>query len=165
MLGCLLHASRGPFYSPKAARSRWRPTRNAKVAFCRVVHRTPDSRCRRSGADLLPILAQMTVAAPCQLVHIGQFGAPCRPLARATRRPRITWPTVALAVVGSPDSLVNYSRMSPNSPESGLFTGVQPGAPDTVRCTTGQSGEPDRAGLWLYSAKSSAILSFPVSST
>jgi hypothetical protein len=40
MLGFLLHVPRGPFYSPKAARSRWRPTRKAKVAFCRVVHRT-----------------------------------------------------------------------------------------------------------------------------
>jgi hypothetical protein len=29
----------------------------------------PDSHCRRSGADLLPILAQMTVAAPSQLAH------------------------------------------------------------------------------------------------
>jgi hypothetical protein len=26
----------GPFYSPKAARSRWRPTRKAILAFCRV---------------------------------------------------------------------------------------------------------------------------------
>jgi hypothetical protein len=42
-----------------------------------------------------------------------------------------------------PDSPVNYSRTPPNSPESGLFTGVQPGAPDTVWCTTGQSGVPD----------------------
>jgi hypothetical protein len=42
-----------------------------------------------------------------------------------------------------PDSPVNYSRMLPNSPESGLFTGVQPGAPDTVRCTTRQSGVPN----------------------
>jgi hypothetical protein len=33
--------------------------------------------------------------------------------------------------------------MPPIFPESGLFTGVQPGAPDTVRCTTGQSGVPD----------------------
>jgi hypothetical protein len=40
MLGCLLHAPRGPFYSPKAARSRWNPTRKAILAFCRVVHRT-----------------------------------------------------------------------------------------------------------------------------
>jgi hypothetical protein len=42
-----------------------------------------------------------------------------------------------------PDSLVNYSRTPPIFPESGLFTGSQPGAPDTVRCTTGQSGVPD----------------------
>jgi hypothetical protein len=27
--------------------------------------------------------------------------------------------------------------------ESGLFTRVQLGAPDTIRCTTGQSGVPD----------------------
>jgi hypothetical protein len=33
-----------------------------------------------------------------------------------------------------PDSPVNYSRTPPNSPESDLFTGVQPGAPDTIRC-------------------------------
>jgi hypothetical protein len=43
----------------------------------------------------------------------------------------------------SPDSSVNYSRTPPSSPESGLFTGVQPGAPDTVWCTSGQSGVPD----------------------
>jgi hypothetical protein len=42
-----------------------------------------------------------------------------------------------------PDSPVNYSRTPPNSPESGLFTGGQPGAPDTIRCTTEQSGVPD----------------------
>jgi hypothetical protein len=40
MLGWLLHAPRGPFYSPKVARSRWRPTRKAILAFCRVAHRT-----------------------------------------------------------------------------------------------------------------------------
>jgi hypothetical protein len=33
-----------------------------------------------------------------------------------------------------PDSPVNYSRTPPNSSESGLFTEVQTGAPDTVRC-------------------------------
>jgi hypothetical protein len=42
-----------------------------------------------------------------------------------------------------PDSPVNYSHTPTNSPESGLFTGVQPGAPDTVWCTTGQYGVPD----------------------
>jgi hypothetical protein len=67
----------------------------------------PDSHCRRSGADLLPFLMQMTVAAPSQLAH-RTVRCPYRPLARATRRPRITWPTVALAAVGSPDSPVHH---------------------------------------------------------
>jgi hypothetical protein len=68
----------------------------------------PDSHCRRSGADLLPILAQMTVAAPSQLAHQTLSSAPCQPLARATRRPLIARPTVALVAVGSPDSLVHH---------------------------------------------------------
>jgi hypothetical protein len=102
-----------------------------------------------SGADLLPNLAQPTVATPGWLAHRTLSGAPSRPLARATRRPRIAGPTVALAVVGSPDSPVNYSRTPPNPPESGQFAGSQPGAPDTVRCTTGQSGVPDQAESWL----------------
>jgi hypothetical protein len=38
----------------------------------------PDSHCRRSGADLLPILAQMTVAPPGQLAHQTLSGAPCQ---------------------------------------------------------------------------------------
>jgi hypothetical protein len=40
MLSVLLHAPRGPFYSPKAARIRWRSTWKAILAFCRVVHQT-----------------------------------------------------------------------------------------------------------------------------
>jgi hypothetical protein len=47
-------------------------------------------------------------------VHTGQSGAPCRPLAWATRRLRIVWPTIALAAVASPDSPMNYSRTPPN---------------------------------------------------
>jgi hypothetical protein len=68
----------------------------------------PDSHSRQSGADLLPILAQMIVAAPSQLAHRTLSGAPCRPLAGATRRPRIARPTIALAAVGSPDSPVHH---------------------------------------------------------
>jgi hypothetical protein len=103
----------------------------------------PDSHCSCPTRDLLPTLAQTTIADSWQLAHQTLSGAPCRPLARATRRPRIARPTVALAAVGSPDSPVNYSRTPPISPESSLFTGGQPGAPDTARCTTGQSGVPD----------------------
>jgi hypothetical protein len=87
-----------------------------------------------------------------------QSGDPCRPLARATRRPRIARPTVALAAVGSPDSPLNYSRTPPSFPESGQFTGSQPGAPVTVRCTIGQSGVPDRDEYWLLRAKSFLLL-------
>jgi hypothetical protein len=153
MLGFLLHAPRGPFYSPKAARSRWKPTRKAILAFCRVAHRTVTVACPVQISFLnwrsrpLQLRAGWrTVHSP---VHTGQSGAPIRPLVRATCRPRIARPTVALAAVGSPDSPVNYSRTPPSSPESGQFAGSQPGAPNTVRCTTGQSGVPDRAEPWL----------------
>jgi hypothetical protein len=72
----------------------------------------------------------------------GQSGAPSRPLERATCRPRIWWPTVALAAVGSPDSPVNYSRTPPtNSREwpvrqsPAWRTGHCPVHHRTVRCT------------------------------
>jgi hypothetical protein len=77
----------------------------------------PDSHCRRSGADLLPFLAQMTVVAPGLMAQRTLSGAPCRPLARATRRPR-----VARGLRGRP-------------------LRWRPLAHRTVRCTTGQSGE------------------------
>jgi hypothetical protein len=125
----------------------------------------PDNHCSMSGADLLPNLAQLTVATPGWLANRTLSGAPSRPLARATRRPRIARLTVALAAVGSSDSPVNYSRMPPKSPESGQFAGSQPGAPDTVRCTTGQSGVPDRVVSWLPRAKSFSSSLFSDSST
>jgi hypothetical protein len=116
----------------------------------------PDNHCSCPVHDLLPILAQTTVAETWQLVH--------RTLSGAHRTVRCLLPTVGAGhaspadcaadrcaggrwLTGQsgapPDSPVNYSRTLPNFPESGLFTGVQPCAPDTVRCTTGQSGVPD----------------------
>jgi hypothetical protein len=79
-----------------------------------------DNHCSCPVRDLIPILVQPTVATPGWLAHRTLSGAPCRPLARATCRPRIARSTVALAAVGSPDSPVHHR---------------------TVRCTTGQSGE------------------------
>jgi hypothetical protein len=59
---------------------------------------------------------------------------------RQLRRGRLTRQSGA-----PPDSSVNCSRTTPSSPESGLFTGTGPGAPDTVRCTTGHCPvHPDR---------------------
>jgi hypothetical protein len=53
---------------------------------------------------------------------------------RAATSPQTTHRTLSGA---PPDSPVIYSRTPSTKPESGLFTRVQPGAPDTVRCTTG----------------------------
>jgi hypothetical protein len=94
-------------------------------------------------------------------VHTGQSGAPCRPLAcpRVTRGLRGR--PMAQSTVGftgqsgaPPDSPVNFSRTPPSSLESVLFTKTGPGAPDTVRCTTGQSGAPRPRCIWLYTANS-----------
>jgi hypothetical protein len=110
----------------------------------------PDSHCRRSGADLFPILAQTTVVDSWQLAH--------QTLSGAHRTVRCPVPTVGAGHAspadcvadhcaggrwltgqsGAPlDCLVNYSRTPPIFPESGLFTRGWPGASDTVQCTTG----------------------------
>jgi hypothetical protein len=67
----------------------------------------PDSHCSCPVRDLLPFLAHTTVAASGPLAH-RTVRCPCRPLVRATRRPRIARLTVALATVGSPDSPVYH---------------------------------------------------------
>jgi hypothetical protein len=164
MLGLLLHAPRGPFYSPKAARSRWRPTRKAKLAFCRVVHRTVTVAIRCAISFLFWRIRPLVLGVGWRTghcpVHTRQSDVPNRPLLWATRRPWIAWPTIGTDdrwLTGQsgapPDSPVNYSRTPPSIPESGLFTGDQPGASDTVRCTTGQFGVPDRVEDLLHRAK------------
>jgi hypothetical protein len=116
----------------------------------------PDSHCSCPVRDLLPILVQPTVVDSWQLAH--------RTLSGAHRTVWCPLPTVGAGHASpadyvadccacgcwltgqsgaSPDSLVNYSHTPPNSPESGQFAGSQPGAPNTVRCTTEQSGVPD----------------------
>jgi hypothetical protein len=126
----------------------------------------PDSHCRQSDADLLPILAQTTVADSWQLAH--------RTLSGAHRTVRCPLPIVGAGhaspadcatdrcaggrwLIGQsgapPDSLVNYSCTPPN------FSQERP-IHRSSAWHTGQSGVPDRAGLWLYTAKSFAYLFF-----
>jgi hypothetical protein len=114
----------------------------------------PDSHCRRSGADLIPFLAQTTVAASGQLAHQTLSGAH-----------RTVWcplPTVGAGhtspmdcavdrcasdrwLTGQsgapPDSPVNYSRTPPNFSRERPFhrrpawrTGHCPVHHQTVRC-------------------------------
>jgi hypothetical protein len=49
----------------------------------------------------------------------------------------------------TPDSLVNYSGVPLDFPEGEEFGLKSPGAPDTVRWHTGQSGAPDQGCLRL----------------
>jgi hypothetical protein len=176
-LGLLLHAPRGPFYNPKAARSRWRPTRKAILAFCWVAHRTV--RCTTGQPLFMSGARSPSYSSADDRCRFVAVGAP--DTVRCTLDSLVPLPTVGAGhaspadcavdrcaggrwLIGQsgapPDSPVNYSRTPPNFPESSLFTGGRPGAPDTVRCTTGQSGVPDRAGLRLYTAKSLAIFFF-----
>jgi hypothetical protein len=96
-------------------------------------------------------------------VHTGQSGAPSRPLAwpRVSRGSRSR--PLARPTVGSPDNLVNYSRTPLIYSRERQVRLSQPGTPDTVRCTTGQSGAPRQSWLWLNKAISSPIrfLLFP----
>jgi hypothetical protein len=71
---------------------------------------------------------------------------------RRLRRGRLTGQSGA-----PPDSSMNYSRMPSSSPESGWFTLDLSDAPDTVWCTTGQSGAPRPSSSWLYTTNSSPI--------
>jgi hypothetical protein len=93
MLGVLLHAPRGPFYSPKAARSRWEQIWKAILALCRRAHRTvrctPDTvRC--------PIYFLKQRSRP--LLTVGDLGADGAPdMSGAHRTVRCPLPTVGSA--------------------------------------------------------------------
>jgi hypothetical protein len=124
----------------------------------------PDSPYSCPVCDLLPCLAHPTVADLWQLAHrtvrcplptVGAGHASPADL-EADRCAGGRWLTGQSGA--PPDSPVNYSRKPPKFPESGLFAGVQPGAPDTVRCTIGQSGVPDRAESWLLQSTPFLVL-------
>ena len=115
-----------------------------------------------SGADFFPSLVKPTVGDSEPLAHRTLSGAhrtvwcPLLTVGSATRRTRITRPTVGSAdcwLTGQsgapPDSPVNYSRTPSSKSREQQVRQSQPGAPDTVRCTTGQSGAPRLSNLWL----------------
>jgi hypothetical protein len=112
-----------------------------------VRHRTATVAC--PVQDCLPNRAQSTVAASGPLAH-RTVRCPLPTVGATTCRAKIARPTIGVGdrwLTGQsgapPDNPVNYSRTPPSKPESGHFTGDQPSAPNTVWCTTGQSGVPD----------------------
>jgi hypothetical protein len=142
MLGVVLHAPRGPFYSPKAARSRWVHSRKAILAFCRLAHRTVRCTTGHCPVRISFLLWRSRPLALWSRGRTGQFGAPFRPLARPCVSRGSRSRLLARPTVGSPDSPVNYSRMPLITSREQQVRLSQPGALDTVRCTTGQSGAP-----------------------
>jgi hypothetical protein len=157
MLGVLFHAPRGPFYSPKAARSRWVHSRKAILAFCHLSHRTV--RC-----------GFLSFFGEADRWRFGAVGAPdtvrCTPDSPVP--PSDRWlgrPLAHRTVRCTPDSPVNYSRMPLITSREQQVRLSQPGTPDTVRCTTGQSGASRQSWLWLNKAIFNFNLIFPVSST
>jgi hypothetical protein len=146
---------------------------------CLLSPGAPDSPVHHrtlSGADLLPYLAKPTVGALEPLAHRTLSGAhrtvrcPLLAVGSATRRAWIKRPTIGPATVGSPDTVqctpdspVNYSRTPLISSREQQVRLSQSGAPDTVRCTTGQSGAPRQRWLWLKQSYLSPIcfLLFP----
>jgi hypothetical protein len=97
-----------------------------------VVHRTGPVNC--PVRLLAPALTLRVLSAHCSCtVHFCR-----RPLA-----------LLAVAPHGTPDSPVNYSGVAFQKPEGGKFGVDLPGAPDTGRWHTGQSGAPDQGSLRL----------------
>jgi hypothetical protein len=113
MLGVILHVPRGPFYSPKAARSRWEHSMKAILPFCRLAHRTV--RC-----------GFLSCSGAADRWRFGAVGAPdtvrCTPDSPVPQSDR--WPGHASCADCAADRWLGW-----------------PLAHRTVRCTTRQSGE------------------------
>jgi hypothetical protein len=108
-------------------------------------------RTRQSGAPPDTVrCGSLSLFGEADRWRLGAVGAPdtvrCTPdssvpppdcwLGHVSRRP------LARPTVGSPDSPVNYSRTPLNYSREQQVRLSQSGAPDTIRCTTGQSGAP-----------------------
>jgi hypothetical protein len=115
----------------------------------------------QSGAPIRPLawprvtrglrgrpLARPTVGSPNSPVNYGRTLLTWFP--RAAISPQLTHRTLSGA---PPDSPVIYNRMPPSRPESSQLIRRQPAPPDTVRCTTGQSGAPRLSRVLAARAK------------
>jgi hypothetical protein len=146
---------------------------------CLLTPGAPDSLVHHRtlyDADLFPYLAKPTVGS------LGAVGAPdtvrCSPdspvpptsrcLGHVSRADRAAdhWPGRPLThrtVRCTPNNPVNFSRTSLITSREQQVRLSLPGAPDTVRCTTRQSGAPRMRRLWLNKSIYSPIrfLLFP----
>jgi hypothetical protein len=122
MLGVVLHAPRGPFYSPKGPRSRWSSIWQGMVAFYPRVHQTvrctPD-REQCNDNESLDWLLSASGAPDCS---VGGTRLPDAPFDRWLEADV----TTSRWLVGTPDcpahradGSVNYSRQRLKIPRAG----------------------------------------------
>jgi hypothetical protein len=111
------------FPSKNGAVDRWQPESRWRTGHVRC---TPDS----------PVLPSSRWLGHVSYADCAADRWPGRPLAHRTVR-------------CTPDSPVNYSCTSPVNSRERPLRSSQPAPPDTVRCTTGQSGETRLSRLWL----------------
>jgi hypothetical protein len=159
MLGVLLHAPRVPFIAPRQLGAiESIPGRQflPSVAWRTGQSGAPPDTVRCGSLSLFGEADRcrfLAVGAPdtvrCPLLTVGS----------ATHRARIPRPAVGPADCwlteqsGAPlDSLVIYSRTPLITSREQPVDSRRPGAPDTVRCTTGQSSAPRPSCLWLNNA-------------
>jgi hypothetical protein len=118
-----------------------------------------DWRTGQSGADFFPVLAQPTVGDLEPLAHRtlsgASFGSLAQPRVMRGLRGRLL---AHRTVQCTPDSPVNFSRTPSTKSRERSFHHSQPGAPDTVWCTTGQSGAPKLSRVLASRAKSFSIV-------
>jgi hypothetical protein len=134
-----------------------------------VVWRTGQSGAHRtlSGARFLSLTGAVDRWQPesrwrtghvrCPLLAVGSATCPAQ-IARLTVGPTDRWLTGQSGC--TPDSPVNYSHTSPVNSRERPVRPSQPGAPDTVRCTTGQSGAPRLSRVLAARAKTIPIRFF-----
>jgi hypothetical protein len=102
----------------------------------------PESRWRTGHVRCTPDMSGAHRTVRCPLLAVGSAMCPAQ---------------IARPTVGSPDSPVNYSRTSPVNSRERPVRSNQPGTPDTVRCTTGQSGAPRLSRVLAPRAKTISI--------
>jgi hypothetical protein len=127
---------------------------------CPVVHRTSPVDCpvchprvlcssTRAGAHLMRCRRPLERSSHCSAGSpdspVNYSGAEIRSWRVQSRSP-LEHRTLS---GGAPDSPVNYSEAPLKIPEGEEFGLEFPGAPDTVRWHTGQSGAPDQGSLRL----------------
>jgi hypothetical protein len=135
-----------------------RPLGSDRWSFWQLGHRTvrwctgqsdgaPDSHCSLSGAPSAPVLTSVRAGAHCStFIVLADDRWRCVAVTQLAHRTVRCYTGQSGA---TPDSPVNYSGVAPRIPEGGKFRLEFPGAPDTVRWHTGQSGAPDQGTLRL----------------